>query len=157
MIFKSEGKQGDLNGFLDGGSHLQGELRFDASFRVDGKLTGLVESQGDLIVGEAGEVDGEVRAGQVFVSGTVKGTIHALRKVQIAPSGKVFAEIDTPRADHRGRRHLRGALLDEPRRLPDGRPQAGGVVALSAPAPAPRRRGRTPPGCSPGSACRRRP
>jgi len=96
MIFKSEGKQGDLNGFLDGGSHLQGELRFDASFRVDGKLTGLVESQGDLIVGEAGEVDGEVRAGQVFVSGTVKGTIHALRKVQIAPSGKVFAEIDTP-------------------------------------------------------------
>ncbi len=51
MIFKSEGKQGDLNGFLDGGSHLQGELRFEASFRVDGKLTGLVESQGDLIVG----------------------------------------------------------------------------------------------------------
>jgi cytoskeletal protein CcmA (bactofilin family) len=96
MIFKSEGKQGDLNGFLDGGSHLQGELRFEASFRVDGKLTGLVESEGDLIVGEAGEVDGEVRAGQVFVSGTVRGTVHALRKVQIAPSGKVFAEIDTP-------------------------------------------------------------
>jgi cytoskeletal protein CcmA (bactofilin family) len=96
MIFKSEGKPGDLNGFLDGGSHLQGELRFDASFRVDGKLTGLVESQGDLIVGEAGEVDGEIHAGQVFVSGTVKGTIHALKKVQIAPSGKVYAEIDTP-------------------------------------------------------------
>ena len=73
MIFKSDGKQSDLNGFLDGGSHLQGELRFDASFRVDGKLTGTVESEGDLIVGEAGEVDGEVRAGQVFVSGTVKG------------------------------------------------------------------------------------
>lgn len=96
MIFKSEGKQGDLNGFLDGGSHLQGELRFDASFRVDGKLTGLVESEGDLIVGEAGEVDGELRVGQVFVSGTVKGTIRALRKVQIAPTGKVFAEIETP-------------------------------------------------------------
>src|SRR3954451_13698684 len=97
MIFKSEGKQqGDLNGFLDNGSHLQGELRFETSFRVDGKLTGMVESEGDLIVGEAGEVDGEVRAGQVFISGTVRGSIHALRRVQIAPSGKVFAEIDTP-------------------------------------------------------------
>jgi cytoskeletal protein CcmA (bactofilin family) len=96
MIFKSDGKQGDLNGFLDGGSHLQGELRFDASFRVDGKLTGLVESEGDLIVGEAGEVDGELRVGQVFISGTVRGTVKALRKVQIAPTGKVFAEIDTP-------------------------------------------------------------
>ena len=30
MIFKSDGKQSDLNGFLDGGSHLQGELRFEA-------------------------------------------------------------------------------------------------------------------------------
>ena len=96
MIFKSDGKQSDLNGFLDGGSHLQGELRFDASFRVDGKLTGTVESEGDLIIGEAGEVDGEIRAGQVFISGTVKGIVRALRRVQIAPSGKVFAEIDTP-------------------------------------------------------------
>jgi cytoskeletal protein CcmA (bactofilin family) len=96
MIFKSDGRQNDLNGFLDGGSHLQGELRFETSFRVDGKLTGTVESEGDLIVGEAGEVDGEVRAGQVFISGTVRGTIHALRRVHIAPSGKVFAEVHTP-------------------------------------------------------------
>lgn len=96
MIFKSDSKQSDLNGFLDSGSHLHGELRFDASFRVDGRLTGSVESEGDLIVGESGEIDGELRVGQVFVSGTVRGKVHALRKVQISPSGKVFAEIDTP-------------------------------------------------------------
>lgn len=96
MIFKSDGKQGDLNGFLDSGSHLQGELRFDASFRVDGKLTGSVESQGDLIVGESGEIEGDVQVGQVFISGTVRGRIKAAKKVQIAPSGKLFAEIDTP-------------------------------------------------------------
>jgi cytoskeletal protein CcmA (bactofilin family) len=96
MIFKSDGKQVDLNGFLDSGSHLHGELRFEASFRVDGKLTGSVESQGDLIVGESGEIDGEIQAGQVFISGTVRGRIRATRKVQIAPSGTLFAEIDTP-------------------------------------------------------------
>ena len=96
MIFKSDGKQVDLNGFLDSGSHLHGELRFDASFRVDGKLTGSVESQGDLIVGESGEIDGEIQVGQVFISGTVRGRIRATKKVQIAPSGKLFAEIDTP-------------------------------------------------------------
>lgn len=96
MIFKSDGKQSDLNGFLDSGSHLHGELRFDTSFRVDGKLTGSVESEGDLIVGESGEIDGELRVGQVFISGTVRGKIYTLRKVQIAHSGKVFAEIDTP-------------------------------------------------------------
>ena len=96
MIFKSDGRQSDLNGFLDSGSHLEGELRFEASFRVDGKLTGIVRSEGDLIVGESGEVEGELYVGQVFVSGTVRGAVHASRKIQIAPNGKVFAELDTP-------------------------------------------------------------
>lgn len=96
MIFKSDGKQSDLNGFLDSGSHLHGELRFEASFRVDGKLTGEVESEGDLIVGESGVIEGNLRVGQAFISGTVRGTVRALRKIQIAPSGKVYAELETP-------------------------------------------------------------
>jgi cytoskeletal protein CcmA (bactofilin family) len=96
VIFKSEVKQSDLNGFLDNGSHLQGELRFDTSFRIDGKFTGKVISEGDLIVGAGGEVDGDLSAGQVFVSGTVKGTIRAARRIQITPTGKVLADLETP-------------------------------------------------------------
>jgi cytoskeletal protein CcmA (bactofilin family) len=98
MIFKSDGggKQSDLNGFLDSGSHVEGELRFDTSFRVDGKFTGKVSSAGDLIVGEGGEVEGDLRVGQVFISGTVRGTVRAARRIQISSRGKVFADIDTP-------------------------------------------------------------
>jgi cytoskeletal protein CcmA (bactofilin family) len=96
MMFKSEVKQSDLNGFLDDGSHLHGELRFETSFRIDGKFTGKVISEGDLIIGAGGEVDGDLRVGQVFVSGTVQGTIHASRRIQITPTGKVFADLDTP-------------------------------------------------------------
>ena len=96
MIFKSDGKQSDLNGFLDKGSHIEGNLRFQTTFRVDGKFTGKVHSDGDLIVGDGGEVEGDLVVGQVFISGTVRGTIRAARRVQITPTGKVFAEIDTP-------------------------------------------------------------
>lgn len=96
MIFKSDSKASDLNGFLDSGSHVEGELRFDASFRVDGKLTGTVISEGDLIVGEGGEVEGDLQVGQIFVSGTVRGTVRAARRIQISATGKVRAEIDTP-------------------------------------------------------------
>ena len=96
MIFKSEVKQSDLNGFLDDGSHLQGELRFETSFRIDGKFTGQVVSQGDLIVGAGGEVEGDLTVGQVFVSGTVKGTIRAARRIQITATGKVLADLETP-------------------------------------------------------------
>jgi cytoskeletal protein CcmA (bactofilin family) len=96
MIFKSEGKQSDLNGFLDNGSHVQGELRFQTSFRVDGKFSGTVVSEGDLIVGDGGEVEGDLQVGQIIVSGTVRGTVRAARRVHLSPSGKIFAEIDTP-------------------------------------------------------------
>lgn len=95
MIFKSDAKTSDLNGFLDNGSHLHGELRFETSFRVDGRFTGSVVSDGDLIVGEGGEVEGDLQVGQIFVSGTVRGSIAA-RRIQISPTGKVMAEIDTP-------------------------------------------------------------
>ena len=98
MKFKSDGggKQNDLNGFLDTGSHVEGELRFETSFRVDGKFTGQVNTAGDLIVGEGGELEGDLRVGQIFISGTVRGTIRAAKKIQISSRGKVFAEIDTP-------------------------------------------------------------
>ena len=95
-MFRSEGKQSDLNGFLDSGSHVTGELRFQTSFRVDGKFSGTVISDGELIVGQGGEVEGDVRVGQVVVSGTVRGTITAGRRIHLTPTGKLFAEIETP-------------------------------------------------------------
>ena len=52
--------RGDLNGFLDAGSHIDGELRFDDTFRVDGRLTGRAVSNGDLVVGENGLVEADV-------------------------------------------------------------------------------------------------
>jgi cytoskeletal protein CcmA (bactofilin family) len=97
MMFKNGGTgHDDLNGFLDSGSHFHGELTFEASFRVDGKLTGKVRSAGSLVVGEGGEVDGDVKAAQIFVSGTLRGAVEATERLQIAPGGRVFAEITTP-------------------------------------------------------------
>jgi cytoskeletal protein CcmA (bactofilin family) len=93
---KPTAKQGDLNGFLDRGSHLRGELQFDTHFRVHGKFSGEVKTEGELIVGEGGEVEGELRVGQVIVSGIVRGTIQASRRIQITATGKVFADVETP-------------------------------------------------------------
>ncbi|HVR09369.1 MAG TPA: polymer-forming cytoskeletal protein [Thermoanaerobaculia bacterium] len=93
---KPTAKQGDLNGFLDRGSHLRGELRFDTHFRVHGKFSGEVKTEGELIVGEGGEVEGELQVGQVIVSGTVRGTIQASRRIQITSTGRVFADVETP-------------------------------------------------------------
>ena len=56
MMTKARGS-GELNGFLDEGSKIRGELRFEDTFRIDGQLDGKTTSKGDLIVGEKGRVD----------------------------------------------------------------------------------------------------
>lgn len=86
---------GELNGFLDRGTQIvDGELRFEDTFRVDGRLVGKVASRGDLIVGEGSTVEGHIRVGRLFVSGIVRGTVRAER-VEIAPGARVEADVET--------------------------------------------------------------
>ena len=94
MKAKNGGKS-QLNGFLDAGSHLHGELHFDDTFRIEGRLTGKVQSSGDLYVGQGGEVQGEVRVGRLFVTGKVDALIQAQR-VEVAAGGQLRGEVSTP-------------------------------------------------------------
>ena len=96
MMFKSDGDRGDLNGFLDAGSHIEGDLHFEDTFRVDGRLSGRVVSKGDLVVGDQGRVEGELRVGRIFISGTVKGSVNASQRVEITARGRVNADLETP-------------------------------------------------------------
>ncbi len=96
MMFKASGSQGEINGFLDAGSHMSGDLRFEDTFRIDGKFTGKIVSDGDLIVGEGGEVEAELRVRRIFVSGTVRGSVNASERLEITAVGKVLADIHTP-------------------------------------------------------------
>ncbi|HVS04111.1 MAG TPA: polymer-forming cytoskeletal protein [Thermoanaerobaculia bacterium] len=81
-----------LNGFLDAGSHAHGTLRFEDTFRVDGRISGRVESDGDLYVGSQGLVEGEVRVRRLFVSGRVQAQVVAQR-VEVAPGGQLRGEV----------------------------------------------------------------
>ncbi|MCB1008934.1 MAG: polymer-forming cytoskeletal protein [Acidobacteria bacterium] len=96
MSFRSKSSGGELNGILDAGSHLDGELRFEQTFRVDGRITGKIVSSGDLIIGERGEIDGEIDVGSAYIAGTVRGRIEARRRLEIAAGARVYAELVAP-------------------------------------------------------------
>ena len=87
--------RGELNGFLDAGSRIHGELHFDDTFRVEGRISGKVESKGDLVIGENGWVDAEIRVRRLYVSGELRGRAEAER-IELAPGSKVYAEVVTP-------------------------------------------------------------
>ena len=85
-----------LNGFVDSGCAIRGELEFENSFRIDGRVEGTVRSKSELLIGEDGQIEGEIEVARCVVGGTVRGAIRATTSVVLHATAKVFADIHTP-------------------------------------------------------------
>jgi cytoskeletal protein CcmA (bactofilin family) len=94
MKGKPEGST--LNGFLDKGSHLQGELLFEETFRIDGRFQGKIRSGSELILGDTADVTGEIEVGRLSVNGSLKGTVRATERVELHSRARVEADVTTP-------------------------------------------------------------
>jgi cytoskeletal protein CcmA (bactofilin family) len=93
---KQRGEGATLNGFLDKGSHLKGELSFEETFRIDGKFEGKIPSGSELILGDSAEVDAEIHVERLSINGTLKGTVRASERIEIHPRARVTADLQTP-------------------------------------------------------------
>jgi cytoskeletal protein CcmA (bactofilin family) len=82
-----------LNGFLDQGCSIKGDIVFADLLRVHGRVEGTISSEHELLVGEGGEVDGEVVVGRLIVAGTVRGTVRVKERVVIHGKGRLLAEV----------------------------------------------------------------
>jgi cytoskeletal protein CcmA (bactofilin family) len=92
-LIKEHFGQDDISGFLAEGTEIKGEIRFRDILRVDGKISGKIESEGELVVGETGEIDAEVHVGTLSVSGKVAGTMKVRDKVEIHSKGRISGEL----------------------------------------------------------------
>ncbi len=108
---------------------------------IDGKLEGAIDSQSEVIIGQAGMVDGQIKARRVLVSGTFVGKIDAER-LEIVSSGKVTGEVSVAQlvvesgAHFNGTSHIRGD--EPPRQLTHEQPQAQTAETAAEPTdPAP--------------------
>jgi cytoskeletal protein CcmA (bactofilin family) len=95
MTFMRDSKGGasDLSGFLGDGTIISGDVRFPEILRVDGKLTGKITSEKELVVGESGDVEAEIDVGILSVNGRVSGTIRVRERLTIHPRGQVRGEL----------------------------------------------------------------
>ena len=92
-ILKDHVLQDDISGFLAEGTEVKGEVRFRDVLRVDGRISGKVISEKELVVGESGEIEAEVEVGTLSVSGKVTGNIHVKEKLEIHARGRVLGEV----------------------------------------------------------------
>ena len=107
-------RSGDsLNGFVDSGCTIRGELEFKTYFRVDGKVEGTVRSRAELVVGEGGVVQGEIEVARCVVGGEVRGTIRASEQVLLHSTAKVWADVEAPALVMEDGAFLEGAVKME--------------------------------------------
>ena len=75
---------------------IEGALRLDGPLLVHGDFRGSIEC-GDLVtVGEAGTVQGPIRARQVVIHGSVVGNVSATRDVVLHDSARLHGDVKAP-------------------------------------------------------------
>ena len=89
-------EEATLNGFLDRGSHLTGDLKFEDGFRIDGKFEGKITAGTELVIGENADVDAEIKVERLTVNGSLKGNAVATERIELHPKARVLADLTTP-------------------------------------------------------------
>ncbi len=85
-----------LTAFIDGDSQIEGKYTFSGTLMFDGRLKGEIASTGTLIIGPKALIHGDIRAGQVIISGEVVGNVQATERVELKGPARVFGDIDAP-------------------------------------------------------------
>jgi len=89
-------KEGNLSGFVGSGTVVTGEANFKAMMRVDGHLSGRINSSsGTLIVGANGKVDANIEVAVAVIHGTVNGDIIATQRLELGRASKLNCNIQT--------------------------------------------------------------
>ena len=86
----------NLNALLGRGSEFDGKLVFQGAVRIDGKFTGAITTDDDLIIGDGAQVTAEITCGSIVVHGEVSGNIRATNAVELRQPAHVRGEITTP-------------------------------------------------------------
>jgi cytoskeletal protein CcmA (bactofilin family) len=73
-------------------AHFNGHLKCDGNLRIAGHCAGVVEVTGNIVIGEMGQIEAELHAKNVSVSGSVKGTIYASR-VDLLSTGRIYGDV----------------------------------------------------------------
>ncbi len=110
----------------------KGELQFEKSVQLLGRMEGAILSGGSLAIGEGAKLLGDAKAGTIRLEGEVKGNLTASNKVHLSASAKLEGDLQTARLEV-----AEGAVLVGRCTIGvNGTPKAGNGSTKSTPAAA---------------------
>ena len=91
-----------VNSVIGRGTEFEGTIRTKETIRVEGFVKGDIISEGTVIIGNGGNVDGKIKAVNILVGGEVHGELFATEKIEANSSGRIFGDL-----------HTKGLIVDE--------------------------------------------
>ena len=67
--------EGQSRNHVASGTKIIGDVETNGDIRIDGILSGSITSSGKVVIGETGNIEGEIHCENSNISGTVKGRI----------------------------------------------------------------------------------
>lgn len=90
-----EGPKSDETTIISHGVKIEGKVSSSGNIRVEGEIQGDITSQGKVIVGENGKVNGQISGEDITIGGKVSGTVRAKEKLVLDSKGNLKGDIFT--------------------------------------------------------------
>jgi cytoskeletal protein CcmA (bactofilin family) len=93
---RNSASRSGLTAFIDEGSEFEGRYTFSGTLMLNGRFKGEISTTDTLIIGEKGVMSGDIRAGQVLVSGEIVGNVFAAERIDLKRTARVFGDVEAP-------------------------------------------------------------
>jgi len=80
---------------ISSGVNVEGTLSSNGSIRLDGTIRGDVNCNGNVTIGEHGEVYGKVSGLSITIGGKVEGTVNAKEKLMLESKADLKGDVFT--------------------------------------------------------------
>ena len=80
---------------IGSGTQITGDIKSKGDIRVDGTLSGSVETEGKVVLGKEGVVEGDVICVSADISGTIKAKITVSQLLALKATAKLNGDIVT--------------------------------------------------------------
>lgn len=91
----SEGVKSDETTIISNGVRIEGKVTSAGNIRVDGEIQGDISSKSNVIVGESGQVNGQINADSITIGGKVSGSVQAKDKLTLEAKANLKGDLFT--------------------------------------------------------------
>jgi cytoskeletal protein CcmA (bactofilin family) len=94
---------------------IKGQLNGAEDLQIDGKVDGPISLHGhELTVGPTAQLNSEIHAGELAVSGKVVGNVHVRGRVEIKKDGSIIGDIFSARISIEDGAYFKGRIEIDP-------------------------------------------